>query len=65
MFCEMCSQQIHGAYWKQKRPVDRTLCLDCAEKDQRSSPMWHGETMVLGGDGLEYRADYSPLDDNG
>ena len=62
MNCEMCAGQIAGAYWQQKRPVDRALCLDCADKDQTASPFWHGETMVFGGDGVKYRADYSPVD---
>jgi hypothetical protein len=59
MRCEMCEKKIVGAYWQQKRPVDRALCLDCASKDQSAGPFWHGETMVLGGDGVSYRADYS------
>lgn len=60
MRCEMCKGEIGGAYWHQKRPVDRDLCLDCAHTDQKASPFWHGETMVFGGDGVKYKADYSP-----
>jgi hypothetical protein len=60
MRCEMCGSEIGGAYWQQKRPVDRVLCLDCAHKDQNASTNWYGETMVLGADGVKYIADYSP-----
>ena len=62
MRCEKCKSEINGAYWQQKRPVDRTLCLTCAHDDQQASPSWHGETMVLGGDGVKYVADYSAVD---
>lgn len=64
MICEICSEPIAGAYWQQKRPIDRSLCLNCAETDMRASPFWHGETMVFGGDGVKYKADYSPIDLN-
>lgn len=62
MRCEMCGEEICGAYWHQKRPVDRDICLGCAYEDQKASPSWHGETMVFGGDGVKYVADYSPVD---
>ena len=62
MNCAVCDNEIMAAYWHQKRPVERDLCLGCAETDMRANPFWHGETMVLGGDGVKYKADYSAPD---
>lgn len=60
MRCEKCDGEIRGAYWHQKRPVERELCLSCAYADQKSNSYWHGEKIVFGGDGVKYKADYDP-----
>ena len=44
--CEMCSIEL--ARWHQIAPVDRWLCVACAEQDQRSCKRrWHGEFIPM------------------
>lgn len=45
--CEMC--RARESRWHQQRPVERWLCLECAQSDSRSCPTaWVGELFPIG-----------------